>query len=125
MILTEFLYIYLTTEDYNWNLEEYPFEITEEDFKDVQTNAWGYESYPSLDRKADDYINAHGIETILDDIVDYDLEKAYLTKRLVFKYDDKYYEFEYDYSYNWTDDEPIGKVLNEVHPKQKTITVYE
>jgi len=125
MILNEFLYTYLTTEDYDWDLEGYPFETMEEDFKDVQIDKWGHKSYPSLNKKADDYINMHGIEVMLDNIIDYDLEKSYLTRRLVFKYDNKYYEFKYDYSYYWTDDEPIGKILNEVHPKEKTITVYE
>jgi hypothetical protein len=54
-----------------------------------------------------------------------DLEKSYVTKRLVFKLDDHYYVFEYDYSYYWDDDGPIDRELKEVHPVERTITVYE
>ena len=128
MILTQFLYDLLVKDEYNWDLEEpsdYPFEINEEDFKVTEIGKFGYTYYPKLNEKADAWFKEHNIEVVSEEITDYDLEKAYVTKTMVFRFDDKYYTFNYDYSYNWDDDWPIGKELKEVHPKEKTITIYE
>jgi len=128
MKLTKFLYDFLINDEYNWNLEEssdYPFEINEEDYKDVLEDRWGQKRYITLDYKADKWIREHDIQVMSEEIIDYDLEEAYVTKTIVFKFDDKYYTFDYDHSYNWDDDPPIGRKLKEVHPVEKTITVYE
>lgn len=128
MKLTKFLYDFLIKDEYNWDLEEpsdYPFEVTEEDFKVTEIGRFGYTYYPKLNEKADAWLKEHNIETVSEEIIDFDLEKAYVTKRVVFSYDDKYYVFYYDYSYYWDDDDPLDKELKEVYPVEKTITVYE
>lgn len=128
MKLTRFLLYYLIHEEYKWDFDEpsdYPFEVTEEDYKITETGPYGHIYYTALDNKADAWIIKHGIEIVDEKDTYTDLEKAYTTKRFVLKYDNKYYEFHYDYSYYWDDDEPIGKELKEVHPKEITITVYE
>lgn len=115
MKLTQFLYDRLVKWDTDWEMdpEEYPFEVKEED------------TWQELEDKADAWAEEHGLEEIEEEIVDYDLEKSYVTKRMVFKLDEHYYVFEYDYSYYWDDEEIIGDELKEVHPVERTITVYE
>jgi len=115
MKLTQFLYDRLVKWDTNWDMDpkEYPFEVKEED------------TWQELEDKAEAWENEHGLEEIEDEAIDYDLEKGYVTKRMVFKLDDHYYAFEYDYSYYWEDTDIIGEELKEVHPVEKTITVYE
>ena len=117
MKLTPFLLYYFKYDEYNWDFDEddaYPFEVTEEDFKVTEIGQFGYTYYPKLNEKADAWFKEHN-----------DLEKAYVTKRIVFSYDDKYYVFYYDYSHYWDDDDPLDKELKEVHPKEKVITIYE
>ena len=128
MKLTSFLLYYLVHEEYKWDFDgpsDYPFEVTEEDYKITETNPYGYVYYTALDDKADAWIKEHNIEVVDEQDTYTDLEKAYTTKRYVFSYDDKYYAFDYDYSYYWDDDEPLKKELKEVHPKEITVTVYE
>lgn len=127
MKLTKFLYDFLVKDEYNWELDdysEYPFEVKEEDYKDVLETKYGYKRYITLDYKADKWVLDHGIEVVKEEITDFDLEKAYVTKNIVFKYDNKFYTFDYDYSYNWDDDYPIGRELREVFPKEIIVTVY-
>lgn len=128
MKLTSFLLYYLVHEEYKWDFDEpsdYPFEVTEEDYKITETSPYGHVYYTALDDKADAWIKEHNIEVVDEQDTYTDLEKAYTTKRYVFSYDDKYYAFDYDYSYYWDDDEPLKKELKEVHPKEITVTVYE
>lgn len=115
MKLTQFLYDRLIKWDCDWDMEdaEYPFEVKEGD------------TWQELEDKAEAWEKEHGLEEIEDEIIDYDLEKAYVTKRIVFKLDNHYYAFEYDYSYYWDDTDVIGIELKEVHPVEKTVTVYE
>lgn len=115
MKLTQFLYDRLAKWDCDWDMEdaEYPFEIKEED------------TWQELEDKAEAWEKEHGLEIIEDKVIDYDLEKAYVTKRMVFKLDNHYYTFEYYYSYCWNDVDMIGEELKEVYPVEKTITVYE
>ena len=54
-----------------------------------------------------------------------DLEKAYETRSVVFKFDDKYYRFEYDHSYDWDDEDVLEEELEEVIPVEETIIVYK
>ena len=128
MKLTPFLLYYFIHDEYNWDFDEddaYPFEVTDEDFKVTEIGQFGYTYYPKLNEKADAWFREHNVEVVSEEITDYDLEKAYVTKRVVFSYDDKYYVFHYDYSYYWDDDDPLDRELKEVHPKEKTITIYE
>lgn len=128
MKLTSFLLYYLVHEEYKWDFEEpsdYPFEVTKEDYEITETDRYGYTYYIALDAKADAWIKEHNIKVVDEQDTYTDLEKAYTTKRYVFSYDDKYYAFYYDYSYYWDDDEPLKEELKEVHPVEKTITVYE
>ena len=128
MKLTSFLLYYLVHEEYKWDFEEpsdYPFEVTEEDYKITETGPYGHIYYTALDDKADAWIKEHNIEVVDEQDTYTDLEKAYTTKRYVFSYDDKYYAFDYDYSYYWDDYEPLKRELKEVHPKEITVTVYE
>lgn len=115
MKLTQFLYDRLVKCETNWDMdpEEYPFEVKEED------------TYPELEDKAVAWEEEHGLEEIQDKVIDYDLIESYVTKRMVFKFDNHYYAFEYDYSYYWDDEIIIGQELQEVHPVEKTIIVYE
>ena len=115
MKLTRYLYNLLVKWEIDWEMdpEEYPFEIKEED------------TCQELADKAEAWEQEHGLEEIDDEIIDYDLEKSYVTRRVVFKLDNHYYAFEYDYSYYWDDEDVIGKELEEVHPVEKTIIVYE
>lgn len=115
MKLTRFLYERLVKWETDWDMdpEEYPFEVEEED------------TWQELEDKAEAWEEEHGLEVIEDEVIHYDLEKAYVTKRMVFKFDNHYYTFEYDYSYYWDDEDVIKRELKEVHPVEKTITVYE
>lgn len=115
MKLTQFLYGRLVKWDTDWDMnpEEYPFEVKEED------------TWKELEDKAEAWEKEHGLEEIEDEVIDYDLEKSYVTKRMVFKFDNHYYTFRYDYSYYWDDESVIGIELQEVYPVEKTITVYE
>lgn len=115
MKLTKFLYDRLVNWEYDCGMdhEEFPFEVKEED------------TWQELVDKAEAWENEHGLEEIESKVISYDLEKSYVTKRIVFKLDNHYYAFEYDYSYYWDDEDIIGKELQEVHPVEKTIIVYE
>lgn len=115
MKLTQFLYNRLIKWETDWDMdsEEYPFEVKEED------------TWQELEDKAEAWEKEHGLEEIEDEVTYYDLEKSYVTKRIVFKLDGHYYTFEYDYSCYWDDEDMVGKELQEVHPVEKTITVYE
>ena len=115
MKLTQFLYDRLVKWDTNWYMdpEKYPFEIKEED------------TPQELEDKAEAWEKEHGLEEIENEIIDYDLEEAYVIKRMVFKFDNHYYAFEYEYSYYWDAEDVIERELQEVYPVEKTITIYE
>ena len=115
MKLTRFLYDALVRWEHDWEMEpeEYPFEVTDED------------DYKTLDKKAEAWGSEHGLEEIEDKIVDYDLEKSYAVKRMVFKFDGHYYAFNYYDSIYWDDFDDLDTELKEVFPVTKTITVYE
>ena len=115
MKLTQFLYDRLVKRHCDWDMDdsEYSFEVKEED------------TLQELEDKAEAWEKEHGLEEIEDKVIDYDLEKSYVTKRLVFKLDNRYYAFEYYYSCYWEDTDAVGTELQEVHPKEITITIYE
>lgn len=115
MKLTQFLYDRLIKWGCDWDKEdaEYPFEVEEGD------------TWKELEAKAEAWEEEHGLEEIEDEVISYDLEKSYVTKRMVFKLDNHYYALEYCYSYYWDDEDIIGEELEEVHPVEKTIIVYE
>ena len=120
MKLSWFLYKALVCDEWYFEdlqPEDVPFEITQEELDNMDRDA-----FEVLCNK---WWEEHNIEVMEDEITDYDLEKSYLTRRLVFRYDDKYYMFYYDYSYYWDDDDIIGEELDEVFPHEKTVIYYE
>jgi hypothetical protein len=104
----------------DYRADDFPFEVTEEELKELRTNY----HCDSLDEKADEYWNSHGIEVVENKISDTDLEKAIETRDIVFKFDDKYYSFSYDHSPYVEDGDVIGEEPTEVKPVTKTYTVY-
>ena len=56
-----------------------------------------------------------------------DLEKSLINYTAIIKIEDKYYSFDWYYTWNWRfeDRVDIDKDLVEVTPRKKTITVYE
>lgn len=125
MKLTKYLIESLLSEDpsvygSSYRVDDFPFEVTEEELKELRTNY----HCDSLNEKAEEYWNSHNIEVVENKTSYTDLEKAYETKDIVFKFDDKYYSFSYDYSPYVDDEDVIGEEPTEVKPVTKTITVY-
>lgn len=60
-------------------------------------------------------------------INDIDLEKSLINYTAIIKIGDKYYSFDWYYTWNWRfeDRVDVDKDLVEVTPRKKTITVYE
>ena len=60
-------------------------------------------------------------------INDIDLEKSYINYTAIIKIKDKYYSFDWYYTWYWTfkDQVDVDKDLIEVFPKEVTITTYE
>lgn len=60
-------------------------------------------------------------------INDVDLEKSLINYTAIIKIGDKYYSFDWYYTWNWRfeDRVDVDKDLVEVTPRKKTITVYE
>lgn len=58
---------------------------------------------------------------------DIDLEKAFINYTAIIKIEDKYYSFDWYYTWYWTfaDQVEADKDLTEVFPKKVTITEYE
>ena len=56
-----------------------------------------------------------------------DLEKSLINYTAIIKIEDKYYSFDWYYTWNWRfeDRVDVDKDLVEVTPRKKTITVYE
>lgn len=56
-----------------------------------------------------------------------DLEKAFINYTAIIKIEDKYYSFDWYYTWYWTfaDQVEVDKDLTEVFPKEVTITTYE
>lgn len=79
----------------------------------------------------DDYLeNLYSYIEIIDDkydINDIDLDKSYIDYTAIIKINDKYYSFDWDYTWYWDFDERINanQDLVEVIPKEVTITKYE
>lgn len=57
----------------------------------------------------------------------FDLEKSYINYTAIIKIEDKYYSFDWYYTWYWTfkDQVDADKDLIEVFPKEVTITTYE
>lgn len=60
-------------------------------------------------------------------INDVDLDKSFINYTAIIKIGDKYYSFDWYYTWNWRfeDRVDVDKDLVEVTPRKKTITVYE
>lgn len=57
----------------------------------------------------------------------FDLEKSYINYTAIIKIEDKYYSFDWYYTWYWNFEDQVDadKDLIEVFPKEVTITVYE
>ena len=79
----------------------------------------------------DDYLeNLYSHIEIIDDtydINDIDLDKSYIDYTAIIKINDKYYSFDWDYTWYWDFEERVNanQDLVEVIPKEVTITKYE
>ena len=60
-------------------------------------------------------------------INDIDLEKSYINYTAIIKIKDKYYSFDWYYTWYWTFEDQVNadKDLTEVFPKKVTVTRYE
>ena len=60
-------------------------------------------------------------------IIDNDLEKAYTEYTAIVKINNKYYSFDWYYTWNWNfeDRVDVDMELTEVTPKEVTTTIYE
>lgn len=59
--------------------------------------------------------------------IDINLEKAYTKYRAIVEINNKYYSFDWYYTWNWNFEDQVDsdEDLTEVFPKEVTITVYE
>lgn len=123
MKLTRFLFEGLQSDSYyppyDPKVEDFPFKVDKEELKSTKS------AKAALLEKCKEYWESHGICICKDEIIYTDLEKAYETRSVVFKFDDKYYRFEYDHSYDWDDEDVLEEELEEVIPVEETIIVYK
>ena len=124
MILTKFIF-YSTAweEECPWHLsrEDFPFEISDEDWKLWNENKWSSKS--KLPKLFEQYCNDHNFHQVDREVTYYDLSKRYETIEVVFSFEGKYYKYEY---YDWDDGnecEDIDTDLKEVFPHTSTIEV--
>lgn len=130
MKLTKF--IYETTNHEEWecpwleNREDYPFEISDEAWKQYKESRW---NKPLLDNLFEKYCFEHQFNLEDYQVINYDLEKAYETIEIVFSFEGKYYRYNFDHSYcgDWCRAFEKDLDLEEVEPfkQTKTITVVE
>lgn len=126
MILTNFIFQSVAyEEECPWYLkrEEFPFEISDEDWKSWEKNKWlSNQKVPEL---FDKYCEEHNFHQIDREVVNYDLSKRYEDIEVVFSFENKYYKFQFC---SWGDGEECDKLnmdLSEVSPHTRTIEVTE
>lgn len=121
--LDEYYYI---IDYYDWDWEELEKYMSKEiadkfnEFKKIHTD----DEFPKYIDKLYSYIEVIDTEYHTSVI---DLDASYITYLAIIKINDKYYSFYYDVCpYRWFEDRIyINQELQEVKPKNKTITVYE
>lgn len=115
-------YYYIINEDWG-DIENYMPEDMAEEFEKFR------ESH-TQDEISDYLENLYSHIEVLNsryDINDIDLEKSFIDYTAIIKIEDKYYSFDWYYTWYWNFEDriDIDKELTEVFPKEITITKYE
>lgn len=117
-------YYYILNRDYGWEeIEEYmPDDIADKYLEFCESHNLD-EVYDYLKRLYS-YIRVIDLEY---NTIDIDLEKAYTKYRAIVEINNKYYSFDWYYTWNWNFEDQVDsdEDLTEVFPKEVTITVYE
>lgn len=117
-------YYYILNRDYGWEeIEEYmPDDIADKYLEFCESHNLD-EVYDYLKRLYS-YIRVIDLEY---NTIDIDLEKAYTRYRAIVEVNNKYYSFDWYYTWNWNFEDQVDadEDLTEVFPKEVTITVYE
>lgn len=117
-------YYYILNRDYGWEeIEEYmPDDIADKYLEFCESHNLD-EVYDYLKRLYS-YIRVIDLEY---NTIDIDLEKAYTKYRAIVEVNNKYYSFDWYYTWNWNFEDQVdaNADLTEVFPKEVTITEYE
>ena len=117
-------YYYILNRDYGWEeIEEYmPDDIADKYLEFCESHNLD-EVYDYLKRLYQ-YIRVIDLEY---NTIDIDLEKAYTKYRAIVEVNNKYYSFDWYYTWNWNFEDQVdaNADLTEVFPKEVTITEYE
>lgn len=117
-------YYYILNKDYGWEeIEEYmPDDIADKYLEFCESHNLD-EVYDYLKRLYS-YIRVIDLEY---NTIDIDLEKAYTKYRAIVEVNNKYYSFDWYYTWNWNFEDQVdaNADLTEVFPKEVTITEYE
>lgn len=117
-----FIYDYVTDRDWveraqDNDLNDYfGFDVTftKEDLENY--------NYDKINDCINKYVDSHNLEVLKDETIDFDLDKSIAEDKIVFSYDDKYYQTYYTYS-------PFSYIeqntdIFEVFPKSEIVTKY-
>lgn len=114
-------YYYILNRDYGWEeIEEYmPDDIADKYLEFCESHNLD-EVYDYLKRLYS-YIRVIDLEY---NTIDIDLEKAYTKYRAIVEVNNKYYSFDWYYTWNWNFEDQVdaNADLTEVFPKEVTIT---
>lgn len=118
-----FIYDYVTDRDWveraqDNNLNDYfGFDVTftREDLENY--------NYDKINDCIDKYIDSHNFEVLESETLDFDLERSVAQDKIVFSYDNKYYQTYYVYSPFFRDIEQNTEIF-EVFPISEIITKY-
>lgn len=118
-------YYYILNIDYGWyKIEKYmPKDIADKYIKFCESHHNSKEINSYLENL---YSYIEEIDTRYD--IDYiDLEKSYIKYIAIIQIKDKYYSFDWYYTWNWNFEDRVDTDadLTEVFPKEVTITKYE
>lgn len=117
-----FIYDYVTDRDWveraqDKNLNDYfGFDVTftKEDLENY--------NYDKLDNCIGEYIYSHNLEVLESETLDFDLERSVAQDKIIFSYDDKYYQTYYTYS-PFRDINQNTEIF-EVFPESEIVTKY-
>ena len=104
---------YVIYGDYDWDLDDLPFEVNDED------------DYKEIHKKFEEYCKEHKIGKVYEEVTYTDLEKSYQDVFIVFTFDGKYYGFEYSWSPYCGIEFDFDNNLSEYEPYEKTVTDYK
>lgn len=115
-------YYYIINWDFD-DIEDYMPEKMQEKLNEFSKSHSQDEIFDYLENLYS-YIKVINSEYNINDI---DLEKSFINYTAIIKIGDKYYSFDWYYTWNWRFEDRIDvdKDLVEVTPRKKTIIVYE